>query len=228
MPTRLTLAWQLEEELCEDPELLWLLPSCTHLELQSGKEVLRLAWHKSTAENWVRVLHEQCLLSYQKSAVFSDKQLPVRWMDGEVRVLMLGENTSAGDLVRRLCRGRKRRDGQPDPLITDATEWALFDCQWHRVANGAAGHLRMEQGGEGAESLVTDDVSETPLPPQLEKLPNAELVLNQLLLRWEVAMRRHYGAAPVAPQGAFELVHPPSIPLTVCLSLMWHALLTRC
>ena len=65
--------------------------------------------HAAVADEWFGALTVQCLLNYQKSQVFSDKQLPVVWVDGEVKVLSVGENTTASDIVRRLCRGRVRR-----------------------------------------------------------------------------------------------------------------------
>ena len=62
------------------------------------------------------------------------------WLDGETRVLSVGQNTTAVDLTRRLCRGRKRvtSSGEEQPLVEDASEWAIFERQRHAHADGRA------------------------------------------------------------------------------------------
>ena len=59
----------------EDAELQHMLPSCKVFELRSGAQSLRLAWHHAVADEWLHSLSVQCVLAYQKSPVFSDKQV---------------------------------------------------------------------------------------------------------------------------------------------------------
>lgn len=164
-----------------------------------------------------QALTVQCLLSYQKSPLFSDKFVRVQWMDGVARNEYVGENTNANDIVKRLCRGRKRQvlPGQ-DPrdvptLVSDPGEWALFERQRHQdsdvALHHAAGALMAGVGAIGTTG------------PTLHKLPSDEPILDQLLLRWETAARHEYGTyvREYVPRDSFQLLlrkvhgqpHPP-------------------
>ena len=181
----------------EDIELRRMLPSCAQLELRSGSEVLQLAWHRAVLDDWMRALTSQCLLNYPKSAVFSDKSVPVSWSDDMVRVLSVGEGTTANDVVKRLCRSRRRREharAAEVPLVHSPTEWCLFERQRHE-SPALLPTRRSDETVDAADAR-----------PGLSKLPPDEPIVDQVLLRWEMAMRREYGPLPVAPRGAFELL----------------------
>ena len=164
-------AKDVECEVYEEPEVKRMLPSCVVFELHAGREVLRLAWHKSIVDEWLKELTAQCVINYQKSPIFSDRQLKIHWMDGVARSLTIGENTTAVDLVRRLCRARKTGgDSMPRgrvarggnmsaeaasfiggdgsgavPVIHDSSEWAIFERQRH--VNRAPSQSRPTTGG---------------------------------------------------------------------------------
>lgn len=167
-----------------------MLSSCTLFEVRSGNEVLLLAAQRVVAQEWITALTTQCLLNYPKSPVFSDKTVQVLWMDGRQYTCAVGENTTAQDIVQRLCRSRKVDEGGNQvTLVSDPSEWALFEAQRHDVSDPC--HA-------GSTGVVPNT--------SLHKLSNDEPILDQLLLRWEVAARRIYGAAPIAPHSAFQLL----------------------
>ena len=85
------------------------------------------------------------------------------------------------------------------PVIHDSSEWAIFERQRHvnrgavsiTADDGRGEHERHPSVGKGGWHM--------------HKLPNNESMLNQLVLRWERASRKYYGAATNAPRGSFEL-----------------------
>ena len=120
----------LGEEPSEDAELQRMLPSCRLLEMRSGHEVLRLAAQRVVADEWLTALTTHCVLNYPKAPVFSDKELTVKWMDGRVYSCIVGENTTAADIVKRLCRSRtvpNASGAREGPLVSDPNDWALFE-----------------------------------------------------------------------------------------------------
>ena len=191
--------WQAEESSallkrarCEDQELQRMLPSCKHFVLRCGPDTLLLAWHGAVAGEWFTAITQQCMLNYQKSQIFSDKQISVSWVDDEVRVLSVGTSTTAEDIVKRLCRTRKRFRGNGDevPIVSDSSDWGLFERTRHTTS----------------VLVAPGDAPKGQPSPTLLKLPNDAPILDTVLLRWEMGARRMYGAAPTVPPGAFQLV----------------------
>ena len=57
-------------------------------------------------------------------------------MDGRQYTCAVGENTTAQDIVQRLCRSRKVDEGGNQvTLVSDPSEWALFEAQRHDVSD---------------------------------------------------------------------------------------------
>ena len=192
---------------CEDPELQRILPSCTAFELRSGKHVLQLAAQSVETDEWLHTLRVQCLLNYPKSPIFSDKEVSVCWMDGRQYTCAVGENTTAQDIVKRLCRSRTVKEGRTAsrPLVHDASEWALFEVQHHTAAAAAAAEDHRAPPAGGPPSAPPSASNALGAMPLLHQLAKDEPILDQLLLRWEEAARLLYGAESHVPPGAFEL-----------------------
>ena len=172
-----------QDEPCEDETLSRssLLATCICFNLCSGTEVLQLAADRAVATEWLELLEGQCLLNYQKAPVFLEEQVLLRiyHMDGKTSSTAIRETTTAGDLVRRLG------SGQPD---LNSSEWALFEHEHHETG------------------LVDNLGSHDPTKPKLARLAHDELILDQVLTRWEKRARGIYGACPIVPKKAFMLV----------------------
>lgn len=170
-----------------------MLESCERFELRSGNESLQLASQSLVAEQWVEVLRFQSMLNYHKSlANEGDTHIKVLidWLDGKSsRQVPINEHTTAANVVLSMCKFRFRairNDAAAVKKVEKATadlaaEWCLCELQTHR------------RHGERVE-----------LP--LHKLGDNELILDQLLLRWEEATRREYGLVTNVPPDAFRLV----------------------
>ena len=197
---------QLKGEEYEDAEMELMLASCTHFELRSGAEALHLAWHHAIADEWIQLLTLQCLLSYQKAPVFSDKFVPVQWPDGEIRSEYVGENTTTTDVIKRQCRSRKRHVGPgPNdygPLVADAADWGLFERQRHEQSERSLFTTKAVQSEANLSGADHINLANSPM----HKLPSGEPILDQLLLRWESVARREYGVAVTVPKDAFQLL----------------------
>jgi len=188
-----------EEAEFEDIELKHMLSSCRRLELRSGSEVIQLAAQRVVADEWLQALTTHCLLNYPKASVFNDKEVRVKWVDGREYTCSIGENTLAGDIVKRLCKLRTTTSPalQQVPVVHDPNDWALFELQRH------GGGVQPTHLTVGASATATAKVVQT---PHWRQLPNHEPLLDQVLVRWEMTARREYGAAPTVPPGSFELV----------------------
>ena len=211
------------DERCDDVELARMLPSCAQFELRSGGEVLRLAAQRVDADEWLHALRVQCVLNYAKSPLFSSKEIHVRWMDGKVYTCAVGENITAKDIVKRLCRSRKVQRYHKGavsevPLVSDPSEWALYESQRYAPlygGNAAGGGIAVDSGTNvGGAGLLVASASERAGHDgegradgrlSSHRLPADEPILDQVLMRWETAARREYGASPLVPPATFDL-----------------------
>ena len=187
------------EEPCEDQTLVFsgLLSMCTRFNVRSGTEVLQLAADPVVAAEWMELLEGQCHLHYQKSPYFLNEQNLLRIHHMDGKVYSIA--ISEMTTIGDIMR----RLSSAQTTLSNSSEWALFEHQQH-------------------DTGLIDD----PCASQHMRLPHDELILDQVLMRWEKVARRIYGVCPMVPREAFRLflrkVTPPSpVPSQAELSLEW-------
>lgn len=163
-----------------------MLKSCARFELRCGGECLQLASHSLVAEQWVVDLRFHALLNYHKQPLLDHTRITVEWPDGVTRPMAINAQTSAMQVIRTMVR-RRFRVAKVDAAATKKAEKAIEDLVNEWCLCEVQTHARAGLNAPGEE-----------LP--LHKLPSNELVLDQVLLRWEETMRREYGLTTAMPK----------------------------